>query len=164
MPFTLKVELIYFAEQADLRLEFSIGGDGNHRILTSQCHDLHEYLMLLKRAVSRNHITFVLGGYQNSVVDVTGRAVSRPLSDFDYEGNGYTGITHAPARLPQAALPLMDSDKCFAGFAMQSGPQAIVLLDEQYPDRARLAKELILPYVNCFYEQVSQDQKEDTNV
>ncbi len=161
MPASLKAEFIYFREKSDPILEFGFGGDCPMRILSSFCEDMKGYLHALKKAVSRSHITVVVGGFgeNGEIAEITGLAVGREPVSYDYARLGYGNIADAPSRLPKMSLPLIDKERKFAGILMESGPQAIILLDERNRNRAYLVRELLNPYISELFSSTT-DRKD----
>ena len=156
MPITLKAEIIYFCEQSDPRLEFGLSGDYPSRTLSPSCSDYREYLYALKKAVSRNNLILVVGGFgeNGEMARVTGLAVGREPKRIDFQKLGYGEVSGAPEMLPESGLPLVDKEGGFAGVLLESGPQAIVLLDEKNKNRGYIIRDLIAPYLSELYNTV----------
>lgn len=144
----LKLELIYFREQTDVRLEFGIRSEYPMRILTTSCEDFEEYLFALKKAVARNHVMIVVGGFgkRGSIIEVTALAVGRKMLPYQPAGN----TPGAPAFLPEGALPIFEGG-AFVGLILESADQSILLLSERYFDRSALVKNQLAPYLATKY-------------
>ena len=153
MPLGIKIEFIYFRENNDPRLEFGIHGDYPMRTLSSSCTEFKDYLNVLKKAVSRNNIIIVVGGFgqDGEIADITGRAVGRKTIKYDYQKLGFGKVINAPVKLPENALPIIDKNGVFSGALLESGPQAIIMIDENSPDKVYVMKELIAPFIFEFY-------------
>jgi hypothetical protein len=156
MPVGIKIEFVYFRENNDPRLEFGIHGDYPMRILSSSCEDFKQYLLTLKKAVSRNNIIIVIGGFgeNGEIADITGRAVGRRTVKYDYQKLGFGNVINAPKKLPENSLPIIDKNGVFSGVLLESGPQAIFLINENSPDKVYVMKELIAPFIFEFYNSV----------
>lgn len=156
MPVGIKIEFVYFRENNDPRLEFGIHGDYPMRILSSSCEDFKQYLLTLKKAVSRNNIIIVIGGFgeNGEITDITGRAVGRRTVKYDYQKLGFGNVINAPKKLPENSLPIIDKNGVFSGVLLESGPQAIFLINENSPDKVYVMKELIAPFIFEFYNSV----------
>ena len=156
MPIGIKIEFVYFRENNDPRLEFGIHGDYPMRILSSNCDDYKQYLNVLKKAVSRNNIIIVVGGFADAgaIADITGRAVGRRTVKYDYQKLGFGNVINAPQKLPENCLPIIDNCGVFSGALLESGPQAIILINENSPDKVYVMKELIAPFIFEFYNSL----------
>jgi hypothetical protein len=156
MPVGIKIEFVYFRENNDPRLEFGIHGDYPMRILSSSCEDFKQYLLTLKKAVSRNNIIIVIGGFgeNGEITDITGLAVGRRTVKYDYQKLGFGNVINAPKKLPENSLPIIDKNGVFSGVLLESGPQAIFLINENSPDKVYVMKELIAPFIFEFYNSV----------
>lgn len=153
MSVGIKIEFIYFCQNNDPRLEFGIHGDYPMRTLSSSCEDYKQYLLSLKKAVSRNNIIIVVGGFNENgeIAEITGRAVGRRIVKYDYKKLGFGNVLFAPEKLPENSLPIIDKNGVFSGALLESGPQSIILISESSPDKVYVMKELIAPYIFEFY-------------
>ena len=159
----VRTEFIYYNTETDPVTEFGIRGNYPMRTLSTHCSEMHEYLAALKKAVSRNSIIVVIGGYgaDGEIADVTGRAVGLQTVPFDYAALGFGHPKGAPERLPSGCLPMIDASGEFVGILLESMPQAIFLLSENSSDRPYVAHELIAPYVFEFYNTVIKGEADD---
>lgn len=146
---SVKVEFIYYRETGDPRLEFGLNGNFTTRVLSTSCEEDKEYLYALKKAVSRNTVIIVVGGFRNDghLAKLTALAIGRKCEEYDFVGTGYGNIVGAPDLLPEKCLPLVDTNSTFAGILLESGPQSIIMLSENNPNKAFIIKEYISPYV-----------------
>lgn len=150
----LKLEFIYFREQTDARLEFGLHANYPLRTLSTKCEDFSDYLHALKKAVARNHIILVVGGFGKhaSIVEVTGCAVGRAMLPC-HPADPAQGL---PEQLPEGAVPLFDIDGTMAGVVLESGEQSILLLSERSTDRTWLVKNRLAPYLAEKYRLLSE--------
>ena len=146
---SVKVEFIYYNENGDPRLEFGLNGNFTTRVLSSYCSEDKEYLYALKKAVSRNTIIIVVGGFRDDghLMKVTALSIGRKIESYDFVGMGYGKVANAPDLLPEKCLPLVDKEGQFAGILLESGPQSIIMLSENNPNKSFIIKEYISPYV-----------------
>ncbi len=153
MSVGVKIEFIYYNQNNDPRLEFGIHGDYPMRTLSTSVGEFKEYLIALKKAVSRNNIIIVVGGFgeKAEIANITGRAVGRRIVKYDYVKLGFGKLIAAPEKLPEECLPIIDKNGVFSGALMESGKQAIILLSENCPDKVYVVKELVAPYIFDFY-------------
>ncbi len=151
---SVKVEFIYYKQTSDPRLEFGLNGNFTTRVLSTYCEEEREYLLALKKAVSRNSVVIVIGGFGDNgdLAKLTALAIGRNNTAFDFKKMGYGNISGAPDLLPEKCLPLIDKEGAFAGILLESGPQAIIMLSEKSPNKAFIIKEYISPYVEEMHQ------------
>ncbi len=148
----LKLEVIYYNQGSDIKLEFGLHGEYPLRLLTALCTNPREYLQKLKRAVSRSTIIITLGGFNDDcyLPKITGLSVGR---NAEVINNEEFGITEEPGeiKLPDGAIPIVMNGE-FCGCVMESGAQSIIMLNENNKSVHSVLQKLIVPYIKEHYD------------
>ncbi len=148
----LKLEVIYYNQGSDIKIEFGLHGEYPLRLLTASCSNPREYLQKLKRAVSRSTIIITLGGYGDEcyLPKITGLSVGRKsvvIKNSEHEiSEEYGEIT-----LPDGAIPIVMNCE-FCGCVMESGAQSIIMLNENTKAVHDVLQKLIVPYIKEHYD------------
>jgi len=157
MDTDIKIEIIYFCQSSDIKLEFGLRGEYPLRLLTSSCNDYHSFLSSLKKAVARSEIIITVGGFfgDKYLPDILGRSIGQNCKKIDLTKYNLNS-THETMLLPDGAIPLISSDRKFGGCVIESGPQSILMLTEENHVRLSLLFELVLPYITEHYNSVME--------
>ena len=148
----LKLEVIYFNQSSDIKLEFGIHGEYPLRLLTASCSKPREYLQKLKRAVMRSTIIITIGGYGGNcyLPKITGLSVGRRTVVINNEECGITEDC-TEISLPSGAIPIVMNGE-FCGCVMESGAQSIIMLNENKKNVYEVLQKLIVPYIKEHYD------------
>ncbi len=148
----VRIEIIYFKQDSDIKLEFGLSSDYPIRLLTNKASDEISFLKKLKTASLRSPIIITVGGFEEKDVylpELVSKATNIEMTEVDY--GKYKTENSGTIRLPEGALPIIHSDGTFNGCVIESGPQSIIMLPEDDKNRMNLLKELIVPYISEHY-------------
>ncbi|MDD4698695.1 MAG: SpoIID/LytB domain-containing protein [Oscillospiraceae bacterium] len=153
MDTDIKMEIIYFCQGSDIKLEFGLRGEYPLRLLTSSCNDYRSFLSSLKKAVARSEVIITVGGFfgDKYLPDILGRAIGNKCKETDLSIYGLNNV-HQSLTLPDGAVPLISCNGEFGGCVIESGPQSIIMLTEDNKVRLSLLFELVVPYVTEHYQ------------
>ncbi len=147
----MKLEVIYYRLNSDVKLEFGLHGDYPLRLLTDTCNDPKSFLHSLKRAVQRSAVIITVGGfnYDCYLPSVLALSVGRGTVELDLQKNGIVNID-CPAIIPDNSYPIV-MNGTFCGCVLESGPQSIIMLTDNKRTRLDVIQKLIVPYLTEHY-------------
>ena len=157
----IKIDAIYYLTNSDFEMEFNLCGCCKMRLLNDKAEDVSSLIKLLARAVSRSQVILCCGKLfeEDGLINVTSKAIKKPLTTID---NSVYGIAdNNEIQIPETAVPLVNSDGCFCGCILESGPQSIILLTDNKSLRKTVMKPLIHPYIEELILILHQSPKED---
>ncbi len=157
----IKIDAIYYLTNSDFEMEFNLCGCCKMRLLNDKAEDVSSLIKLLARAVSRSQVILCCGKLfeEDGLINVTSKAIKKPLTAID---NSVYGIAdNNEIKIPESAVPLVNSDGCFCGCILESGPQSIILLTENKSLRKTVMKPLIHPYIEELSLMLHQSPKDD---
>lgn len=153
MGVDVKIDVIYFCEESDLKMEFGLHGRYPLRLLSNKATDEKSFITALKKAVQRSEIIITVGGFlgEKNLPLLIAKAVSREPKEVDYE-KFKIKKTGRRIFLPRGAFPIVDSYGILLGCVIESGPQSIIMLSEDDIERTRLLSNIIVPYIEEHYK------------
>lgn len=157
----IKIDAIYYLTNSDFEMEFNLCGCCKMRLLNDKAEDVSSLIKLLARAVSRSQVILCCGKLfeEDGLINVTSKAIKKPLTTID---NSVYGIAdNNEIQIPETAVPLVNSDGCFCGCILESGPQSIILLTDNKSLRKTVMKPLIHPYIEELSLILHQSPKDD---
>lgn len=150
MSADLKLEIIYFKQNADIELEFGLHGEYPLRLLTASSDEPRDFLKKLKRAVGRSTIILTVGGFSDNLPQILGRSVGAEPTAVDREKYDI----HEPDGeivMPRGAVPIAVNGT-YGGCVLESGAQSIIMLGENRRLRKKIVSSLVVPYIKEHYE------------
>ncbi|MEG1886847.1 MAG: hypothetical protein RR177_01870, partial [Oscillospiraceae bacterium] len=152
----IKLEIIYFRESADIKLEFGLRGEYPLRLLSSRADTIESFLSALKRASLRSSVIITVGGFSKepSIPEIVSHSVGLDFEPFDFK-KYHVDPLNSPTKAPKNAIPLISSSENFAGFVIESGPQSIIMLTEDNRTRLSVLFSLIVPYITDHYKFIN---------
>lgn len=143
----IKIDTIYYLTNSDFEMEFNLGGCCKMRLLTDKSESAESFVKLLARAVSRSQVILCCGKLfeDDGLINIVSKAIKKPLVDVDK--SAYSIEDANEIKIIDGAVPLVNSDGCFCGCILESGPQSIILLTENRGIRKTVMKSLIHPYI-----------------
>lgn len=147
----VRIEIIYFKQDSDIKLEFGLSSDYPIRLLSSRVSDEVSFLKRLKTASLRSPIIITVGGFCDDTYlpEIVAKATNLQMTEMD--SGKYKSENTGTVLLPSGAVPIIYSDGSFNGCVIESGPQSIIMLPEDDTNRMKLLKELIIPYISEHY-------------
>lgn len=163
MGVDVKIDVIYFCEESDLKMEFGLHGKYPLRLLSNKTTDEKTFINALKKAVQRSEIIITVGGFlgEKNLPMLISRAISREPKEVDYE-RFKIRKTGRKIYLPRGAFPIVDSFGILLGCVIESGPQSIVMLSEDDTERSRLLSTIIVPYIEEHYKTYNLQEPADS--
>ncbi len=151
----LTLEVIYYNQPTDFKMEFELCGCCNVRFLSMSVKERGEFLKAISKSVVRSRAIVVVGSFNPLDNDYLPKVVARatgyivkPIDKAKYEI-----ITQGDHFLPDTALPLVDSKGCLAGCVLENNDQAIIMLTGDKVLRHRVVSDLVCPYLNFFADK-----------
>lgn len=158
----LSLEVIYYKQKTDFKLEFALCSACSVRFLSTLTHSLQEFTAALQRALSRSRAVVVVGSFQPQSADYLPRLLAETLG-LQLQGVdvAHFGITDSQQpQLPQDGLPLVTVTGRCGGCVLERADQALILLTDEIALRQELAQDLVCPYLAYFAERkVGKGQK-----
>lgn len=153
MDTDIRMEIIYFCESSDIKLEFGLRGEYPLRLLSSSSNDYRSFLTALKKAAARSEVIITVGGFfgKKYLPEILGRSINHKCKEIDLAKYGLNYI-NKPLLLPDGAIPLVSANGKFGGCVIESGPQSIIMLTEDTRVRLSLLFELVVPYITEHYQ------------
>ena len=153
----VRIEIIYFKQDSDIKLEFGLSADYPIRLLTSKCDDEKMFLKRLKTASLRSPIIITVGGFSEEgtyLPEIVAKAINTEMTEMDR--GKYKSLDESKIYLPNGSIPIIYSDGSVNGCVIESGPQSIIMLPEDDSNRMKLLKELLVPYITEHYRKYSE--------
>lgn len=143
----LRVDTIYYLTNSDFEMEFNLCGCCKMRLLTDKAENPKNFIGLLSRAVSRSQVIICCGKLfgDDGLINTVSQAIRKPLVTID--NSAYDIVDDNEIKIIRGSVPLVNSDGCFCGCIIESGPQSIVLLTDNKSIRKTVMKPLIHPYI-----------------
>lgn len=143
----LRVDTIYYLTNSDFEMEFNLCGCCKMRLLTDKAENPKNFIGLLSRAVSRSQVTICCGKLfgNEGLINIVSQSIRKSLVTID--NSAYNIADANEIQIIKGSVPLVNSDGCFCGCIIESGPQAIILLTDNKSIRKTIMKSLIHPYI-----------------
>lgn len=150
MAADLRLEIIYFKQNADIELEFGLHGEYPMRLLTASSDEPRDFLKKLKRAVGRSTIILTIGGFSDGLPQILGKSVGLESSAADREKYGISE-PGGEIIMPNTAVPIVING-IYGGCVLESGAQSIIMLSENRKPRKKIVSSLLVPYIKEHYK------------
>ncbi|MBE6732566.1 MAG: hypothetical protein E7561_01025 [Ruminococcaceae bacterium] len=161
----IKVDAIYYLTNSDFEMEFNLCGCCKMRLLTDKAENPKNLVGLLSRAVSRSQVIICCGKLfdNDGLIKIVSQAIKRPLCTVNNSDFGI--MDESEINIIDGSLPLVNSDGCFCGCIIESGPQSIILLTDNKSIRKTVMKQLIHPYIEelSIARNTNDTKAEETN-
>ncbi len=148
----LTLEVIYYNQPTDFKMEFELCGSCNVRFLSNTAKNRSEFLSSLGKSVIRSRAIIALGSFNpldsEYLPKIVARAIGYTLKPVDKEV--FKISTSGDVILPETAMPLIDASGAVAGCLLESNDQAIILLTSDRDLRHRVVSDLVCPYLKDF--------------
>ncbi len=148
----LTLEVIYYKEPTDFKMEFDLCGNCNLRFLSFSAKDKKSFISALANGVARSRVIMAVGDFSKTgneyLPKIIADAIGYELKPIKSEGlavqdgEDYT--------LPESAIPLVTENGILGGCVLESNDQAIILLTNEKKLRHKIINELICPYLQIF--------------
>lgn len=143
----LKTDIIYYNTNIDFEMEFKLGGCCRMRTLHDKCSDKKSLVFSLSRAVSRSNIIIVTAPiFSGSNITQTLSAAIGSTAETINNAN-YNIKSENEIQIIKNSIPLVTPNGVYGGCLIQSGPQTLILLDDNKPLRDLIMQNLIHHYV-----------------
>ena len=145
----LTLEVIYFNQSTDFKMEFEISGSCNMRFLSHLTHNKGEFLSALSKSVIRSRVIVAVGSFNpldseylpKIIARATGYILS-PINKAQFSVNSSVEYL-----LPNEAIPLVNGEGQLGGCVMENNDQAIILLTGDREIRHSVLMSLVCPYI-----------------
>ena len=148
----LTLEVIYYNQPTDFKMEFELCGSCNVRFLSNTAKNRSEFLSSLGKSVIRSRAIIALGSFNpldsEYLPKIVARAIGYALKPVDKEL--FKISTPGDVILPETAMPLIEASGAVAGCLLESNDQAIILLTSDRELRHKVVGDLVCPYLKDF--------------
>lgn len=155
----LTLEVIYFKQPTDFKMEFDICGCCNIRFLSKAANDKKELLSALGKSVARSRVTVTVGSfnpldyeYLPKIIAAATNYVLKPIDSIKYNIPKENTVL-----LPDTAIPLINKNGVLGGCVLESKDQAIIMLTSDRSVRQSVVTELVCPYLAVFSGKESNE-------
>lgn len=143
----LKTDIIYYNTNIDFEMEFNLNECCRMRTLHDKCFDKKSLVLSLSRAVSRSSIIIVTAPIFSSdnITKTLSTAIgstAQTINNADFNIKSESEI-----QIIKDSLPLVTPQGEYGGCLIQSGPQTLILLDDNTSIRNSIMRNLIHHYV-----------------
>lgn len=148
----LTLEVIYYKQPTDFKMEFALCGCCTVRFLSMSVKDRGGFLSALGKSVVRSRAIIAVGSFNpldsEYLPKVVARATGYPLKAADKAKFAIEGAGEYP--LPTTAIPLVTADGMLGGCVLENSDQSIIMLTGDRKLRHRLVNDLVCPYLQVF--------------
>lgn len=151
----LTLEVIYFNQSTDFKMEFEISGCCNMRFLSHLTHNKSDFLSALSKSVIRSRVVVAIGSFNPLDSEYLPKIIARatgyiltPLNKAEFSVNSSMEYS-----LPEKAIPLINGEGQLGGCVMENNDQAIILLTSERELRHTLLSSLVCPYIKLLSEK-----------
>ena len=143
----LKTDIIYYNTNIDFEMEFKLGGCCRMRTLHDKCFDKKSLVLSLSRAVSRSNIIIVTAPLfaPDNITKTLAAAIGSTAEIINNQSYRIKGEDEI--EIIKNSLPLITPQGIYGGCLIQSGPQTLILLDDDKTVRNSIMENLIHHYV-----------------
>ena len=150
----LSLEVIYYKQKTDFKLEFALCSACSVRFLSTLTETQQDFTNALRRAFSRSRAVVLVGSFLPKGPDYLPRLLAETVG-LRLEGvdTAHFGITNtSQLLLPQGGLPLVTVHGHCGGCVVEKADQSLILLTDEQGLRQELTEDLICPYLAYFAE------------
>ena len=150
----LSLEVIYYKQKTDFKLEFALCSACSVRFLSTLTETQQDFTNALRRAFSRSRAVVLVGSFLPKGPDYLPRLLAETVG-LRLEGvdTAHFGITNTnQLLLPQGGLPLVTVHGRCGGCVVEKADQSLILLTDEQGLRQELTEDLICPYLAYFAE------------
>lgn len=148
----LTLEVIYYQQPTDFKMEFALCGCCNVRFLSMSAKDRTGFLTALGKSVARSRAIVTVGSFNpldsEYLPKVVAKAVGYTLKAADKTEFAIEEPGEFP--LPTTSIPLVTIDGKLGGCVLESSDQSIIMLTADRELRHRLIGDLVCPYLQIF--------------
>lgn len=145
----LTLEVIYFNQSTDFKMEFEISGSCNMRFLSHLTHNKGEFLSALSKSVIRSRVIVAVGSFNpldsEYLPEIIARAIGYILAPLNKDQ--FSVNSSMEYLLPNGAIPLINGEGQLGGCVMENNDQAIILLTGDREIRHSVLMSLVCPYI-----------------
>lgn len=162
----LTLEVIYYQQSTDFKMEFALCGCCNVRFLSMSAKDRTGFLTALGKSVARSRAIVTVGSFNpldsEYLPKVVARAVGYTLKAADKTEFAIEEPGEFP--LPITSIPLVTIDGKLGGCVLESSDQSIIMLTADRELRHRLISDLVCPYLQIFAGKKGEAQTAEQSV
>ena len=150
----LSLEVIYYKQKTDFKLEFALCSACSVRFLSTLTETQQDFTNALRRAFSRSRAVVLVGSFLPKGPDYLPRLLAETVG-LRLEGvdTAHFGITNTnQLLLPKGGLPLVTVHGRCGGCVVEKADQSLILLTDEQGLRQELTEDLICPYLAYFAE------------
>lgn len=148
----LSLEVIYYKQKTDFKLEFALCSVCSVRFLSTLTNERKEFTQALRRALSRSRAVVLVGSFRPQGAEylphLLAETVGLPEETVDVAHFGIQEPT-APF-LPKGGLPLVTVEGRFGGGVIEKADQTLILLTDEIALRQEITRDLVCPYLAHF--------------
>lgn len=151
----LTLEVIYYNQPTDFKMEFALAGCCNTRFLSQSANDRQQFLKALGKSVIRSRAIVAVGSFNmldsEYLPKIIANATGYTLSLLDK--NRFGILSENNFSVPSGAIPLVTNNGVFGGCVLESNDQTIIMLTAQREVRHIIVDELVCQYLKLFSEK-----------
>ena len=148
----LSLEIIYYKQKTDFKLEFLLCSACSVRFLSTLTTEPKALTRALKRALSRSRAVVLVGSFcfENAeyLPKLISSAVGIPLAAVDQAH--YDILSETQILLPAGAIPLVSISGNCGGCVLERADQSLILLTDDFALRHEISGDLVCPYLAHF--------------
>lgn len=148
----LTLEVIYYNQTTDFKMEFDLCGCCNLRFLSMSAKSKNEFLSALSKSVARSRAIVTVGSFNPLDNEYLPKIIAKaagynltPVEKSELEIVGMGEYT-----LPETAIPLVTVDGVLGGAVLENSDQTIIMLTKDKDIRHSLLSDLVCPYITLF--------------
>lgn len=148
----LTLEVIYFNQPTDFKMEFELCGSCNVRFLSACAKSRSEFLTALSKSVVRSRAIITVGSFNPLDGDFLPKIISKAAGYVlkPVDKAQLSIINSGEFSLPETAIPLVTAEGVLGGAVLENSDQTIIMLSDERALRHTLVSDLVCPYLKIF--------------
>ncbi len=151
----LTLEVIYYNQPTDFKMEFDLCGCCNIRFLSASVKNRTDFLTALGKSVIRSRVIIAVGNFNPLDTEYLPKIISKAtgyvLKPVDKKEMDIKNTGEFP--LPQTSVPLVTTNGLIGGCVLENADQSIIMITGDRNLRHELVTELVCPYLRFFAEK-----------
>lgn len=162
----LTLEVLYYNQPTDFKMEFELCGCCNIRFLNASVKNRNDFLAALRKSVIRSRVIIAVGSFnpldQEYLPKIISKATGYVLQPVDKTALAIQSPGEFP--LPQTAVPLITTAGELGGCVLENADQSIIMLTGERSLRHELVSDLVCPYLTFFANKKGKTTPADQRV
>lgn len=162
----LTLEVLYYNQPTDFKMEFELCGCCNIRFLNASAKNRNDFLTALSKSVIRSRVIIAVGSFnpldQEYLPKIIAKATGYVLQPVDKTDLAIQSAGEFP--LPQTAVPLVTTAGELGGCVLENADQSIIMLTGDRTLRHELVSDLVCPYLTFFADKKGKTTPADQRI